>query len=87
MSSTTETVCPKCGATEIKSYAWLRPLGVLVCFANAVVQLVLGIVFFQTLNIWSQVGHSLTSVACGIGLWFLTIRFQHCRCTKCRHSW
>ena len=87
MSSTPETVCPKCGATEIKNYAWLRPLGVLVCFGNAVVQLGLGIVFFQTLNIWSQVGHSIVSVALGIGFWILSTRIQHLRCTKCRHFW
>ena len=87
MSSTPDNVCPKCGAAEIKSFAWLRPLGVLVCFANAVVQLVLGIVFSQTLHLWSQVGHSITSVALGIGFWFLSMRFQHRRCTRCKHFW
>ena len=87
MSSTTETVCPKCGATEIKNHAWLRPLGVSLFFLNAVVQLVLGIVFFQTLNIWSKVGDSITNVAWGFGFWFLTMRMQQWRCTKCRHFW
>ncbi len=87
MSSTPETVCPKCGATELKSYAWIRPLGVLMCFANAVVQLVLGLVFFQTLNIWSKVWDSVTWGAWGIGFWFLSMRFQNWRCTKCKHSW
>ncbi len=87
MSSTPETVCPKCGATELKNFAWVRPLGVCMCFANAVVQLVLGLVFSETLNLWSKVGDSITWVAWGIFFWFVGKTFQKWRCTKCKHSW
>ena len=87
MSSTPENVCPKCGSTEIKNQAWMRKVGVFMFFLNAVVQLVLGIVFFQTLNIWSQVGESIKNVAFGIGFWFLSVRIPLWRCSKCKHFW
>ena len=87
MCSTPETVCPKCGAAEIKNLSWLRTLGTSLFFLNAVVQLLLGIVFFQTLNIWSQVGEAIKNVAFGLGLSFLSMRFPTWRCSKCKHSW
>jgi hypothetical protein len=41
MSTIAQAVCPKCGATEIKNYSWLRRLGVLMFVLNAVTQLAL----------------------------------------------
>ncbi len=87
MSSIPETVCPKCGATEIKNLSWVRTLGTAVCFLNAVVQLLLGVVFFQNGNFWGQVGEAITWSVWGIVFWFLSMRFQLWRCTKCRHFW
>ncbi len=87
MSSTPETVCPKCGATEIKNYSWLRPLGVLLFVLNAITQLVLALVFFQGDQFWSRVGVVGTNIGWGVGFWFLTMRFQNWRCTKCKHFW
>lgn len=87
MSSTSENACPKCGATEIKNYSWIRPLGVLLFFINAVTQLVLAFVFFQAGKFWNHVGVAGTNVGWGLGFWFLSMRFQNWRCTKCKHSW
>ncbi len=87
MSSTPETVCPKCGATELKNYAWLRPLGVSLFFLNAVVQLVLAFVFFQGVQFWNQVGNAGSNVLWGILFWFLSMRIQKWRSTKCKHFW
>lgn len=65
MSSTAETVCPKCGATEIKSLSWGATLGAVLFFVNGVVQLVLGFVFFQGAQFWTQMNHASTNVLWG----------------------
>lgn len=54
-------------------------------FLNAIVQVVLGIVFFPALNIWSQVGKSIKNVAFGIGFGFLSVRIPLWRCSKGNH--
>ena len=87
MSSTRETVCPKCGATEIKNLSWLRTLCVSLFFLSAVVQLVWGFVLFQGVPIWNGVRNAGINVVCGILFWFLLMRVQKWRCTKCKHSW
>ncbi len=70
-----------------KNLSWVRTLAMSLFFLNAVVQLLLGNVFFQTLNIWSKVGDAVTCVGWGIGFWFLSMRFQNWRCTKCKLFW
>lgn len=87
MSSAPETVCPKCGATEIKNQSWMRKLGVLMFLLNAVTQMVLAFVFFQGDKFWNQVGVAGTNVGWGIGFWYLTTSMQKWRCSKCKHSW
>ena len=87
MSTTVDTACPKCGATEIKNQSWIRKLGVSMFALNAVVQFVLALVFFQGDKFWNHVGVVGTNIGWGIGFWYLTMGMQNWRCTKCKHSW
>ena len=88
MSSTAENVCPKCGATETKSLSWIAPLGAVLFFVNGVVQLVLGFVFFQGAQFWTQMNHASTNVLWGVGFWLVgTKYFPKWRCRKCKHHW